>query len=272
MKGIIIIEDEAIAAQHLQRLLEEVMPGVPVFAILQSIEESVEYFKSTQFSSSEPKRLNDVLVFMDIHLADGSAFRIFKQVEIPYPIIFTTAYNQYALEAFKVNSVDYLLKPINKEDLQHAIEKMERLTKGNEAALNNKELATAIISALGNQNLLSEPANYKHTFLIPVAERLVPLKADDIACIFLDGGTTKVLLYDGGRSVAIDMPLDTMMEQLNPDLFYRANRQYIVAHRAVKEISIWPIGKLALTLVVPTPERIIVSKAKVPEFKKWYTK
>ena len=118
MKGIIIIEDEAIAAQHLQRLLEEVMPGVPVLAILQSIEESVEYFKSTQSSSSEPTRLNDVLVFMDIHLADGSAFRIFKQVEIPYPIIFTTAYNQYALEAFKVNSVDYLLKPINKEDLQ----------------------------------------------------------------------------------------------------------------------------------------------------------
>ena len=271
MKEIIIIEDEAIAAQHLQRLLYELLPDIPVRAVLQSIEESVEYFQTIHSSASGSLNANDVIVFMDIHLADGPAFRIFNQVEIPFPIIFTTAYNQYALEAFKVNSVDYLLKPIDKADLQHAIDKTNLLTNSS-SHLNNSELAAAIASALGNKSLLSRQSNYKHTFLIPVAEKLLPLKVDDIACICLDGGTSRILLCNSGQSMSIDTPLDTLMEQLNPNLFFRANRQFIVAHRAIKEISLWPIGKLALTLVVPTPERIIVSKAKVPDFKKWYTK
>lgn len=253
MKHVVIIEDEAVAAQHLQRLLAEVLPDAHVDAVLQSIEESVEYF-----SSCQPVSVSTHLVFMDIQLADGPAFRVFDQVEIPCPVIFTTAYDQYALEAFKVNSIDYLLKPIDKAKLQHALHKLQHLVDSGAWRAEN--------------NIPPAPRTYKRTFLIPQADRLIPLPVDDIACFCLEEGVTRVFLSSGAPPVAMDTPLDSVMESLDPALFFRANRQYIVHHRAIKEINLWPIGKLALTLTVPTPGRIIVSKAKVPEFKQWYTK
>lgn len=253
MKQIVIIEDEAVAAQHLQRLLAEVMPDAHIDAVLQSIEETVEYF--LQHNTSH--KTTSQLVFMDIHLADGPAFRIFDRVEISCPIIFTTAYDQYALQAFKVNSIDYLLKPIDKEKLRHALDKLEHLVEnGGWKATDPK---------------LLEPQTYKRTFLIPQSNRLVPLPVDNIACFCLDGGITRALLSTGEAAVAMDIALDTVMEELDPSLFFRANRQYIVHHDAIKVINLWPIGKLALTLNISTPDRIIVSKARVREFKRWYT-
>ena len=256
MRKIVIVEDEAVAAAHLQRLLAEVVPDATVDAVLQSIEETVEYFSHAEAPD---------LVFMDIHLADGPAFRIFDHVEIPCPVVFTTAYDQYALEAFKVNSIDYLLKPIDKCDLQRAIDKYDRLIASRDFD------AASLAATVSRLSMLGAKPTYKRTFLIPMGERLIPLAVDTVACFCIKDGIA-VALVDDGRSMALDAHLDTIMEQLDPDLFFRANRQYIVAYHAIKEINVWPIGKLALTLTVATPERVVVSKARVPEFERWYTK
>ena len=253
MKNILIIEDEIVAAQHLQRTLAQLSPQFNVLAAIQPIEESAEYFSNSTPSSADSY---PDLCFMDIHLADGLAFHIFDQVDITCPIIFTTAYDQYALQAFKVNSIDYLLKPIGLDDLRRALDKLENLTSPPPPVP-----AAALASSF---------KHYRSHFLIPHLDKLVPVEISQIACLYIEDKLTRALLL-GGQQHTIDKPLDLIMEQLDPALFFRANRQYIVAHRAIKEISVWPIGKLALTLAVPTPDRIIISKARVPEFKTWYT-
>ena len=253
MKKILIIEDEVIAAQHLQRTLAQLLPHFTLLGIIQSIEEGVEYFKHLDTSSSAPY---PDLCFMDIHLADGLAFHIFDHVDIRCPIIFTTAYDEYALQAFKVNSVDYLLKPIGKDDLRHALDKLESLA--------------APQSTVPVESLVASFKHYRSHFLIPHLDRLVPVEVSQIACLYVEDRLTRAILMDG-RKYTVDSPLDMVMDQLDPSLFFRANRQYIVAHRAVKEIYVWPIGRLALALAVATHDRIIISKARVPEFKTWYT-
>ena len=252
MKKALIIEDEQIAVQNLRRRLAEVSADIEVVAVLQSIEESVEYF------SEQP--MPDIC-FMDIHLADGLAFRIFDKVTVACPIIFTTAYDQYALDAFKVNSIDYLLKPIDKDDLQRALAKAERLVGHADDGRLDK-----LLEAFNRQYRV-----YKSYFLIPVRDKLVPLQVDDIACFYLENKLSRALTYEGA-SYAIDKPLDLLTEQLDPDCFFRANRQYLISRRAVKEILVWPLGKLAVSLRVKTPERIILSKARTREFKEWFTR
>lgn len=252
MKNIVIIEDEHIAAQHLQRLLADTLPDIHIETTLQSIEECVEYFKSIDWNSTQ----HPDLVFMDIHLADGISFRIFDQVQVLCPIIFTTAYDQYALDAFKVNAIDYLLKPISPDDLRHALHKLDTLVP---------------VPSNITQALSALTQHYRSHFLVPHRDKLIPLSVNQIACFYLEDKITRALLLDG-QQLSLDRPLDSLMELLDPATFFRANRQYIVAHQAITEISIWPISKLALTLSVPTPERIIISKARVPEFKNWYTK
>lgn len=248
---VLIIEDELVAAQQLQRLLRDTDPSTEVLAVLQSIEESVEFF--SEHSTPE-------LVFMDIHLADGSSFNIFDQVKVDCPIIFTTAYDQYALQAFKVNCIDYLLKPINPADLQRALDKYRKITThetGNMAAL--------------IQMMQQQYRQYQSYFLIPSGDRLMPLNVDDIAFIWLDNKVAHFVTTDN-RTFSLDKPLDAIMELLDPRLFYRVNRQYAVAHKAIKDIGFWLLGKLKLNLVVTTPDNIIVPKAKVPEFKTWYSR
>lgn len=253
--NLLIIEDESVAAQQLQRLLLEADPTVNILAVLQSIEESVEYFQQNPAPD---------LVFMDIHLADGSAFRIFDQVKIESPIIFTTAYDQYALQAFQVNSIDYLLKPINPTDLQRALDKYKRLAAPKTVPVDTD--FSRFIDMMKQQS-----RQYKSYFLIPVADKLVPLAVADIAYIYLDNKIANIVTFDGVTH-AIDKPLDTIVEQLDPHLFYRANRQIVVAHKAITDISFWLLGKLKLNLSIPTPEPIIIPKAKVPDFKAWYAK
>ncbi len=253
LNRIVIIEDERIAAANLQRLLKAELPQMQLEAVLASIEESVEYFSSHESPD---------LIFADIHLADGLAFDIFNSVAINCPVIFTTAYEQYALNAFKVNTVDYLLKPINPADLHHAINKLEKILMPSDLAPKTTE-----------QKPLSPDSapQYKSHFLIPANNRLIPLEVRQIACLYLEDRITRAILFDGRQQI-MDGPLDSIMAQLNPDIFFRANRQYIIAHNAIREISIWPISKLAVSLSVATPSRIIVPKARVREFKEWYTK
>lgn len=258
----LIIEDEHIAAQNLERLLAEVAPHMEVVATLQSVEEAVEYFSDNDNSRDTQ------LVFMDIHLADGLAFHIFDSVKISCPVIFTTAYDQYALDAFKVGGVDYLLKPINKDDLTRAVNKLKLFSGLADEAEPANMLPTP--EAIARMMEMMQPRKYKSYFLIPVRDRLMPLQVTDIAYVYVDDKLTRIVTFDG-QSFLVDKPLDTIYSQLDPARFFRANRQYVISHDAIKDISLWPLSKLYITLSVATPDRIIVSRARTSEFKDWYT-
>lgn len=248
----VIVEDEVVAAQHLERILASIDNTIKIEAVLQSVEESVEWFDTNNHPD---------VVFMDIHLADGDSFAIFDATEIRCPIIFTTAYDEYALKAFDVNSVDYLLKPIDATNLSKALKKLEQLAFQN----NNSDLVSQIM-----QTIHQSKKNYKKHFLIPYRDKLIPLPVDEIAYIYSEMKAANIVCFNR-KEYVLDSSLDELLRQLDPARFYRANRQYIVSHRAVADLSIWFGGKLAVNLSVPTQERIIVSRAKNNEFKTWYT-
>ena len=249
----LIIEDEVLAAQSLQKLITEVAPDTEVIATLQSIEESVAWFDENPMPD---------LVFMDIHLADGSSFAIFEQVQITCPIIFTTAYDEYALKAFEVSSIDYLLKPINRNDLTRAMNKFNAFV-GEKS--NNNEAIDALMRQIGMKK------NYKSCFLVPERDKLIPIATANIAYFYIDTKTVKAITLDE-HTYYMSQTLDDIMLQLNPDDFFRANRQFIVSRKAVKDLTIWFGNKLSLNLSVKIPEQIIISKAKVSEFKNWFSK
>ncbi len=248
----VIIEDEFVAAQTLQRLLESIESNIQILAVLQSIEESVGWF--SQHAAPD-------LVFMDIHLADGYSFSIFEQITIDCPIVFTTAFDEYAMKAFEVNSIDYLLKPINKKDLERAIGKYKNFS----AKTNNADLITQLIGTLKQTK-----AAYKSNFLIPHKDKLLPLSTDKIAYVCSEYKMAKIVTF-GQQSYTLDTSLDELSKQLDPGLFFRANRQYLLAHRAINDISVWFGGKLSVNLTLPTSERIVISRARVADFKDWYT-
>ena len=244
---VVIIEDETAAAQNLTAILRKVCPDVEIVEALDTVVDSVEFFRS------EPKI---DLVFMDIHLADGSSFRIFDSVDVATPIIFTTAYDQYAIEAFKVNSIDYLLKPINEEGVRRAIEKWQRLT-----SIERKEYTERV-----SEVAQTRPA--EQTFLVHFRDKIVPLKAEDVA--FFHTFEERVTAYCfGGEKYQIDQTLEALQSKLSSKDFFRANRQFIISHKAVKDISIWFGSRLSANLTLDTPERIIVPKARVNDFKEW---
>ena len=249
----VIIEDEKIAAQSLKSVINQLDASIEVLAILQTVEDSVEWLTN----NPQPD-----LLFVDIHLADGSSFSIFDKVKVKCPIIFTTAYDEYALKAFEVNSIDYLLKPINKDDLQRALNKYKNL-KGQSDAIDYMSVVNQLLAHTNAVN------NYKEYFLVPERDKLIPLATKDIAFIYIDLKLIKAVTYSG-KVYYMNQNLDELMSQLNPKKFFRANRQYIIAHEAVKDISIWFGNKISINLTVPTEEKIIVSKARVSEFKNWY--
>ena len=245
MTRTLIIEDETAAARNLRSILQKIAPEIEVVAMLESVVESVAWLKT----NPEPD-----LVFVDIHLADGDSFRIFREVEITSPVIFTTAYDQYALEAFKLNSIDYLLKPINEAQVSRALDKLARLT-GRERTE-------------GGQRIRHMAKQRSETFLVYIADRIIPLNRDQIA--FFHTADERVTAWDfQGRSYPMDKTLENLQALLPEELFFRANRQFIVQRRAVEEIGMWFGSRLSVLLSVPTPEKIIVSKARASEFKQW---
>ena len=250
----VIIEDEKIAAELLKNLICQLDENIEVVTVLQTVEDSVEWLNSNQHPD---------ILFVDIHLADGSSFSIFEKTEVKCPIVFTTAYDEYALKAFEVNSIDYLLKPINKDDLQRALNKYKNL-KGEKHEVDYKTLISRFLTEAENVN------NYKEHFLVPERDKLVPLAAKDIAYVYIDLKLIKAVTFSG-KVYYLNQNLDEMMTQLNPKMFFRANRQYIVSHEAIKDVSIWFGNKISLNLTIPTEEKIIVSKARVSDFKNWYS-
>lgn len=249
----LIIEDEVLAAQSLQKLITEVAPDTEVIATLQSIDESVAWFDENPMPD---------LVFMDIHLADGSSFTIFEQVQITCPVIFTTAYDEYALKAFEVSSIDYLLKPINRNALTRAMNKYNNLIANNST---DNQAITDIIQKLGSIK------KHKSCFLVPERDKLIPIVTTNIAYFYIDTKTVKAITLDE-HTYYMNQTLDDIMMQLNPDDFFRANRQFIVSRKAIKDLTIWFGNKLSLNMSVNILEKIIISKAKVSEFKNWFSK
>ena len=248
---VVIVEDEFVAAQNLERLLKSANESITVITVLQSVSESVEWF------SHNP---HPEVVFMDIHLADGDSFVIFEKTDINCPIIFTTAYDEYALKAFEVNSVDYLLKPISLKGVKRALDKLSHVSFPND----NTQKVTRVVGSIREAK-----SPYKTHFLIPHKDKLIPIKTDDIAFIYSEFKMAKITCFNG-QTYSMDVSLDELMRQLNPAHFFRANRQYIVSHRSIKDLVIWFGGKLSVNLSVATPDRIIVSRARSGELKKWF--
>lgn len=263
-KNVLIIEDETAAALNLKAILRSVAPSFNVLAVLESIEESVEYFQS------EPSPMPD-LVFMDIHLADGESFRIFDHVNIKIPIIFTTAYDEYALRAFKVNSIDYILKPIKEDDMRHAIEKFSLLSGTGDKDYNSrvKEVIEQARSAKADGTRTPQPQREnQRVYLVHQRDKIIPLSIDDVAFFYTSNEKVSAVTYDGTYYL-IDRTLESLQTALPEMEFFRANRQFIVARKAVKDITVWFGSRLSLNLAIETPEKIIISKARVPEFKQW---
>jgi two-component system LytT family response regulator len=249
----VIVEDEIIAAQNLQRLIIQANKDIEIVAILKSVEDSIEWF------SDNP---NPDLVFMDIHLSDGDSFSIFEKVKIQAPIIFTTAYDEYALKAFEVNSIDYLLKPINIKDLERAINKFSHLSKTQSS---NEDMIANMLSMFQKGKKV-----YKSFFLIPHKDKFIPLSVNDIAYIYSENKIAKIVTFSN-RSYLENNSLDEVQRQIDPGKFFRANRQFIISHKAIKDISVWFDSKLSVNLNVEIPEKIIVSRTKATELKNWYS-
>jgi two-component system LytT family response regulator len=249
----VIVEDEIIAAQNLQRLIAQANKDIEIIAILQSIEDSVEWFSL----NPDPD-----LVFMDIHLSDGASFSIFEKVKIHAPVIFTTAYDEYALKAFEVNSIDYLLKPINSKDLERAINKFSQL---NKSQTGNEDVIANMLAMFKKEKEV-----YKSFFLIPYKDKFIPLSVNDIAYIYSENKTAKMVTFNN-RTYYDNSSLDEIQRQLDPFKFFRANRQFIISHKAIKDISVWFDSKLSVNLTVDIPEKIIISRMRAGEFKEWYS-
>jgi two-component system LytT family response regulator len=197
---------------------------------------------------------------MDIHLSDGSAFEIFNQIKITCPIVFTTAYDEYALKAFKVNSIDYLLKPIEVNDVQEAVKKLREIS-------TTETMQNAINSLI---TTFKKGSKYKTHFLIPVkGDKLIPVQTNDLACFYVDSGTIKTSTFEG-RTYTLDFTLDELTDILNPELFFRANRQFIISKKAIKDIDLWFNSRLSVNLNVAVPEKIVISRGRIPEFRNWF--
>ncbi len=244
---ILIVEDETAAYENLLDMLKTIDPMIETVGNTESVLQTVRWLKNNE----KPD-----LIFMDIHLSDGSAFAIFDQITVESPIIFTTAYDQYAIEAFKVNSIDYLLKPIKPEDLRRALDKLSRW--------NHQE----VLDYLTQLTQLSPSRKYLDKTLLPVNDRLIPIKMEEVAYFYVEEKRTIICLLDGTK-YPYPKTMDQTIASLNPADFIRANKQYIISRQSIKELRIWFDNRLLVNLTVETPERIIISKNKASEFKSW---
>ncbi len=247
--NIIIIEDEPIAAEHLHNMLIQCNPDIKVLAILDTIQSAVLWFNTNP---------HPPLIFMDIHLGDGLCFEIFKQVNITSFIIFTTAYDQYAIQAFKQNSIDYLLKPIQINHVSGALKKYQTFN----SAPHNANSFTQIINAFQQQ------AQYKERFVVKVGSHIRMVQNTEIAYFYsLDKAT--YLATNDGKNYLIDYTLDKLQPILNPAIFYRINRKHIIALHAISElVSLGPL-RLKVKLHTHVSDEMLVSRDRIKAFKQW---
>ncbi|NND34188.1 MAG: response regulator transcription factor [Saprospiraceae bacterium] len=250
MKRIVIIEDEIIASGRLISLVGSIRPGFEIVSTLQSVAESIEWF----LNNEQPD-----LVFMDIQLADGLSFSIFKEVDLRSPIIFTTAYDQYALNAFKVNSIDYLLKPIDPDQLNEAIVKYESWTDG--AYQYSPELLKQLIEAVSGPK-------YKSRFLVKSGKALQFLTQDAICFFYSESGVLFAWSRDGKRHM-MDGTLEQLQLGLDPAMFFRINRKAIVHIQAIETVHPHLNSRLKIRCTTPTDIPLVVARERSSDFKHW---
>lgn len=246
---VVIIEDENFAARRLENMIREIDPQIEVLAKLESVSESVEWFKNNE----EPD-----LIFLDIHLDDDLSFAIFEQIQLSSNIIFTTAYDEYAIKAFKFKSIDYLLKPINKDELSNAINKFKSWNKA----------AAPVIDASMLRDLLRVQPVYRERFMVSAGDKLKSVDVNDIAYFFSTAGITFVVLHSKNQ-YSLDISLDQLKEMLNPKDFFRVNRQYLIGFKSIEKVVVYPKSRLKLTLNPPVDIDLFVSIDKAPDFKQW---
>ena len=251
MMRVLIIEDEPQAAQRLASLLEALRPGVRILAQLDTVKRSVEWI-----SANAPADL----IFMDIQLADGLSFEIFEKTDVRSPIIFTTAYNEYALKAFKVNSIDYILKPVDKDELAAAFHKFEQLVRTPAEAGKMMESISYAMQMLTRK--------YKERFVIRVGEHLRSVEVSEILFFFSLEKTTFAQARDGRKHI-LDFTLDQLEELLDPNRFFRINRKYIVSVDAIHDMISHVNSRLKLVLKTSDDDDVIVARERVQEFKTW---
>jgi DNA-binding LytR/AlgR family response regulator len=246
----IIIEDEDFAAIRLQNMINECDSSIDIVAKLQSVKESVEWLKS----NADPD-----LIFLDIQLEDDLCFSIFDQVNVNSKIIFTTAFDEYAIKAFKLKSIDYLLKPVNREELNKAISKFKNWSIERTILINPDELRSLIVR---------QKVAYRERFSVTVGEKIKTINVEDIAYFFSTSGITFVVMNTKNQ-YSIDLSLDSVKEQLNPSDFFRVNRQYLIKLKSIANVHVFPKSRLKLDLNPAPSEEVYVSLEKVPEFKRW---
>ena len=253
----VIIEDENLTAKRLEGLLLKYDPTIQILAMIPSVADAVAWF-ADQVDTVD-------LVFMDIHLEDDLGFRIFEQANLTTPVIFTTAYDEYMIQAFKVNSIDYLLKPINYTELVAAIEKFKSLKK------QFGQSATPDLDAL--LNLIGKPkqTDHKDRFMITVGNKIRSIATSDIAYFYLEEKIVFLVTKDG-LNLPVDYSLEKLAQVLNPRLFFRISRQFLVSLPAIQTIHTFSAGKLKLDLLPKSRQEVFVSGDRMTEFKEWLGK
>lgn len=250
---VLIVEDELLLAKRLQKLLKEIDPEITVCGMTHSIQETLEWLGT--------KPLPD-LIFMDIELADGQCFDIFGQTELVTPIIFTTAYDEYAIRAFRVNSIDYLLKPIKPEELERAIRKFRQ------SLLPQSD--TSVVAALLAQlkNAQEAESIYRERFLVKQGQKLISIPVKEVAYLFSENKFTYLRTFDN-RKYILDYSLEELESGLSPREFFRVNRQFILHQRSVTAIHSWFNQKLKIEVEPAMEEAIVISRDKANAFKVW---
>jgi DNA-binding LytR/AlgR family response regulator len=245
----LIIEDESLTARRLESLLQQCDPALRVEAVLPSVAEAVDWLRA----HGQPD-----LIFMDIHLEDDLAFRIFEQIEVLAPVIFTTAYDEYMIKAFKVNSIDYLLKPVNPDELAQAIGKFKALR----AQFANPHLDTLL------QYIGQKETEYKSRFMIAVGTKIKSIETKDVAYFFSEDKLTFLMTKDG-HQFPIDFSLDKLTGMLDPKDFFRISRQFIVSFASIQNVHTYIKGKLKLDLLPKSRLDVLVSGDRMADFKEW---
>ena len=246
----IIIEDEKPAARRLQRLLSGM--GVEVSTLLHSVEESIEWFQANEHPD---------LIFLDIQLSDGLSFEIFDVIDVKSAIIFTTAYDEYALQAFKLNSIDYLLKPIDDEELEKAVKKYEAFKPGQEKlAVDFEDIKKLLTNPLERE--------YKKRFTTKVGQHLKIINADEVECFYSENKGTYAATTDG-RNYLLDTTLENLEPELSPENFFRVSRKFFVNVDHIKDIISYTNSRLQIKMNTFKEQEIIVSRERVKDFKLW---
>ena len=249
MTKILIIEDEQPAAKRLEKMLSEIAPDFEIVERCDSIESSVQFFKTGNMPD---------LVMLDVQLGDGLSFEIFKQVEVSCPVIFTTAYDEYAIKAFELNSIDYLLKPISKEKLERSIEKYKKLS------MQTVQADWKTLASLMDK----EKREYKQRFLVYMGEHLHSVQTSDIAYFYSIEKST-FITTKLGKSFSIDLSLEKLEGMLSPKDFFRVNRQYITSFDSIKKMNILSKSRIKLTMEPLSGDEVLISNGRTRDFREW---